>query len=412
MVNTDLTVRNKANLLEGVSIAFCGGGGIAAIEMPRMARELRRLGASVRFVVTENCLRFVGEESLEWASTQPVTVIPTGSAEHIAVDDAVIVFPATADLIAKMSLGICDSGPTTLVQSALGKKKTVLIFPTMHESLFNSPLVKENRSKLANVEGVKVLSGRLEEGKEKAHTPENFALEVAHYIRGRAFELSGKKKPHAVVTLGGTRAHIDPVRCITNISTGALGKKLCEELYGRGVKVTALQGNSEVQMEDLSELKILKTHTYMEMKNSLEKFSEKSVDAIFHVAAVSDYLPKSEAKEKISSQKSKMTLELVQAQKLLAQNSVKRIPYKVACKLTTGNAAEGLLVARSFLKDSKFDVVVWNSAESAFQKSHDARILTHNTEKEVFGKQMIAEELAKLFIESTSKAASTRGRKS
>src|SRR5690606_36162076 len=100
-------------------------------------------------------------------------------------------------------------------------------------------------------------------------------------------------------------------------------------------------GNSEVILESLTELKVVKTFTYEDMKAQVEKFSEKSADAIFHVAAVSDYLPKTRSKEKISSQNAKMSVELVQAPKLLEQKAVTRIRFKVACKLTTGDEKAG-----------------------------------------------------------------------
>lgn len=123
MAFADTDVQIKSNFLQNFKVTIIGGGGIAAIELPKLARALRRLGASVQFIVTENCLKFIGIDSLRWASNAEVIINPSGLAEHICTSDGVVVTPATADLISKVAHGICSDGATTFLQSALGLKK-------------------------------------------------------------------------------------------------------------------------------------------------------------------------------------------------------------------------------------------------------------------------------------------------
>ncbi|MBX9838721.1 MAG: hypothetical protein K2X69_10480, partial [Silvanigrellaceae bacterium] len=130
----DTQVIKTSQFLLNTKITIIGGGGIAATELPKLARELRRQGAEAQFCITENCLKFIGIESLRWASNNEVIINPSGLAEHICTSDALVISPATADLISKTSNGICSDGATTLIQSALGMNKTIIYCPTMHES--------------------------------------------------------------------------------------------------------------------------------------------------------------------------------------------------------------------------------------------------------------------------------------
>jgi phosphopantothenoylcysteine decarboxylase / phosphopantothenate---cysteine ligase len=123
--SSDVKVSLLGQALSGCHIALCVGGGIGAVEAPRVARELRRYGARVQIFATENALRFVGQVSLEWASGEALTVQPSGLAEHVFEGDLILVAPATTDLLAKAAQGLCVDGVTTLIQSALGLAKTV-----------------------------------------------------------------------------------------------------------------------------------------------------------------------------------------------------------------------------------------------------------------------------------------------
>ena len=164
--NEDLQVDRVENYLEGKSIALCVTGGIAAIETPKIARHLRRYGASVKVYVTPSAYDFIGKSALEWATEQEVVDKLSGRAEHISYHDAVVVAPATLNTINKIMAGIADNPVTTLIASALGRKTPVYIAPTMHESLYNNPIFQKNLMEVYRY-GIQIIQPRFSEGKAK-----------------------------------------------------------------------------------------------------------------------------------------------------------------------------------------------------------------------------------------------------
>src|SRR3989338_2549784 len=166
MLNDDLQVERLGNSLDGKTIALCVSGGIAAIETPKIARHLRRYGADVKAYVTPTALQFIGEMALEWATGKPVVSNLSGLAEHICLEDLVIVAPATYNTINSICNGIADSVVTTLVASALGKKVPVLLAPTMHQSMYDNPILQENLHKAPHY-GMTIIPPRLSEHKAK-----------------------------------------------------------------------------------------------------------------------------------------------------------------------------------------------------------------------------------------------------
>ncbi len=165
-MNEDLRVETLGNQLQEKSIALCVSGGIAAIEAPKLARHFRRYGAVVGIYVSPNTYEFVGKASLQWGSGKEVIDKLSGNAEHICLEDIVVVAPATLNTINKIFTGIADNALTTLVASALGMKKPVYLCPTMHSSLYENPFLKENLQK-AEKYGLKIIPPRLSEGKAK-----------------------------------------------------------------------------------------------------------------------------------------------------------------------------------------------------------------------------------------------------
>lgn len=166
MTNVDLKVERIGDQLESKSVAICVTGGIAAIEAPKIARHLRRYGAEVRAYMTPNALEFVGEAAMEWATGKPVVTKLSGLAEHICLDDLVLVAPATTNTINKIFCGIADNPVTTLVASALGYKVPVYLAPTMHESLYKNPMMQANLAR-GEEYGLHIIPARMGEGKAK-----------------------------------------------------------------------------------------------------------------------------------------------------------------------------------------------------------------------------------------------------
>lgn len=182
MKNEDLQVEKISDELEGKRIALCVTGGIAAIETPKIARQLRRYGAEVRAYTTENALKFIGKMSLEWATQKSVVSELSGLAEHICLEDLVLVAPATLNTINKIFYGIADNCVTSLVASALGMKKPVYIAPTMHGSLYNNLMLQENLKK-AETYGIKIIEPRFGENKAKIADTRKIVSEILKYFK-------------------------------------------------------------------------------------------------------------------------------------------------------------------------------------------------------------------------------------
>ncbi|MEI7718474.1 MAG: flavoprotein [archaeon] len=180
--NEDLQVERLGNQLEGYSIGLCVTGGIAAIESPKVARQLRRYGANVKVYTTPEALKFVGEDSLIWGSGNDVVKGLTGRAEHICLEDLVLVAPATMNTCNKVLTGIADNVVTCLIASALGKKVPVYMAPTMHISLYNNPFFQENLQK-AEKYGVKIIEPRFGENKAKIPKTSFLVGEVIKYFQ-------------------------------------------------------------------------------------------------------------------------------------------------------------------------------------------------------------------------------------
>jgi phosphopantothenoylcysteine decarboxylase / phosphopantothenate---cysteine ligase len=178
--NQDIQVERIGNELEKYSIALCVIGGIAAIESPKLARQFRRYGAKVKVYTTPSALDFVGEASLQWGSGNKVVKELTGDAEHICLEDIVVVAPATLNTINKVLTGIADNPVTTLIASALGSKLPVYLAPTMHLSLYNNPILQENLQK-AEKYGIKIIEPRFSENKAKMPSLRAIASEILKY---------------------------------------------------------------------------------------------------------------------------------------------------------------------------------------------------------------------------------------
>ncbi|VVB78835.1 Dihydromethanopterin reductase (acceptor) [uncultured archaeon] len=176
----DLKVEQLENYLEGKTIALCVTGGIAAIETPKIARHLRRYGAVVKAYVTPNALKFIGEASLEWATEKNVVCNLSGLAEHICLEDLVLVAPATLNTINKIMYGIADNTVTSLVASALGSKIPVYFAPCMHGSLYNNPFFQENLKKVDQY-GIKIIEPRFSEGKAKIATVNTIVSSIINH---------------------------------------------------------------------------------------------------------------------------------------------------------------------------------------------------------------------------------------
>jgi len=402
----DLEVTRNTDCLEGVRVALCIGGGIAAIETPRIIRELRRMGARVHVFATENALRGVGKDALEWASTFPVVCNSTGLAEHIASnEDVVLVLPATADLISKAALGICPDACTTFIQSALGLKKPVFFCPTMHDSLRESPAFLRNIDLLGSYKGVELIQPRVEEGKWKSPLPEALALEVAFRFNRTRRLNAGLTAERVLVTFGGTLARIDSARALSNYSTGVLGSKVIRHLLEQGKEVVGLCGAVQTSLPECTGLKIHSTPFFDDLSSWLSNENNtKGFDALFHLAAISDYAPETPHFEKIPSDALQLELKLKKLPKLIELASLSKIPFKLACKFTNSNSPQESTKATALLEKMSLDGVYWNWSDAAFGASaqHMGILVCKSGKKiELNSKADAALAITRLFTEKS-----------
>ena len=305
--------------LAGKRIVLCITGSVACVRSSEVARLLMRHGATVYPVMTESACKLIGPDLIEWAcGYKPVTTL-TGAVEHVALAgnvadkaDLILVCPSTANTIGKIAGGIDDTPVTTVVTTALGEKIPVVIVPAMHEPMYRHPFVLENIQKLKKA-GITVMMPRLEEGKAKIPENADIYQTVCSVLADKAL-LKGKK---ILITAGRTVEYIDPVRVITNNSSGKMGFALAQAAADMGAEVTVVYGKGSV--ECTSGFKVVRVDTADDMKKAVEKeLKSGKYDMMVASSAVGDWKPVEMSKEKISTRgNKKLVLELVPTVKII-----------------------------------------------------------------------------------------------
>ncbi len=282
------------------------GAGIAAYKSCELLRLLTESGHRVRVVPTPDALRFVGEATWAALSGEPVTTDAwTGVSEvpHVRIGqsaDLVIVAPATADLMARAAAGMAGD---LLTATLLTARCPVLYAPAMHTEMWEHPATQANVALLRR-RGAVVLEpavGRLTGADSGAgrlpEPPEIFAVALRLLARGRlSQDLAGRR---VVVSAGGTREEIDPVRFIGNWSTGTQGYALVRTAVARGAEVTVVAAN--VALADPAGAKVIRVVSAREMRDAIAQATaqEGGADAVVMAAAVADYRPEARSAAKI-----------------------------------------------------------------------------------------------------------------
>jgi len=301
--------------LAGKRVALLVTGGIAAFKAPLVARALRRQGADVVAFASEEGLRYVTAETLEWSTVNPVVTRLTAAAEHLsdaAPFDAYLVAPATYNTINKMTAGIADGAVTSALASALGRMEQgatkVLVVPTMHGSLHNSILTASLER--LDAMGVRVVPPREDYGKHNIPSEEAIVAEVCRAVS--ASPLAGVR---VLVTGGPTPVPIDAVRRITNRFRGRLGAEIAVELHLRGAEVRLVHGDGAFQPPPWVPFRVART--YDEYAAAvMEELTVPTAAGIFS-AAVADYRPKQVLAGKTPSGGALATIELVPTAKVI-----------------------------------------------------------------------------------------------
>ena len=314
--------------IAGKKIILCITGSVAAVRSADIARLLMRHGAEVIPVMTESARQIIHPDLMEWATGNKTIVKLSGKIEHVALAgnvkdkaDLIIVAPATANTIGKIACGIDDTPVTTMVTTGLGEGIPLIIVPAMHESMYRHPFVIENIDKLKK-QGITLLMPRLEEGKAKIAENEEI-LETAKSILIKNKLLENKK---VLITAGRTVEYLDPVRVLTNNSTGKMGMALACKALSAGAEVTVVYGKGTVTPPRRA--RVLPAETAENMRDAVfDELKNSGYDVFIAAAAVGDWRPKRQYPEKISSHTHKsITVELEPTPKII--DGVKKISVK------------------------------------------------------------------------------------
>lgn len=288
--------------LKGRSIVLAVTGSIAIIQAPELARRLMRLGAEVYPVMSQAAQSMLSPQILEWATgNKPVTEI-TGAVENIAATlglenaqvDLVLVAPATANTVSKLAYGVNDSPVTGFALAALGAGIPVLLAPAMHRQLMANPPVKESLERAGRL-GFKLIPPEMEEGKAKLASLNRIVDAVVRELTPQT--LKGRR---VMVTAGPTREPLDPIRVVTNRSSGRMGVALAREAWLRGGEVTLIYGPGRVSPP--ADIQTVHVETAREMFDAaLAELRRRRYDVFIGAAAVADYTPEKPASGKIST---------------------------------------------------------------------------------------------------------------
>jgi len=277
-------------------------GSIAAYKAAEIASQLTQAGAKVNVIMTKEAMQFMSPITFRAITGRPVVtemfdLASEFSIEHVSMAkaaDIVIVAPATANIIAKLAAGIADD---MLCCTVLATKVPVLIAPAMETNMYNNPATQDNLARLKTRGFVIVgpAKGWLASGKEGLGrlADINDIIGSIRQVLGSGGDLAGKR---IVVTAGGTREAIDPVRFVGNRSSGKMGFAVAEAARNRGAEVTLI--TAPTALPDPVGVEVIHINSAVQMKEAVTKATAKC-DALIMAAAVADYMPKSAARGKI-----------------------------------------------------------------------------------------------------------------
>ncbi len=307
-------------MLSGKTILVGITGGIAAYKICELIRMYKRANANVLVVCTPNALNFVTKLTLQNLSQNDVAVeefdVKDFKPEHISYADCadiMVIAPATANTISKIATGVCDNLLTSI---ACAFTKPVILAPAMNCNMWDNPIIQENLNRL-HYEILEPESGYLAcgyEGKGRLCNLDKIFEKTVELLNYK--KLSGKK---IVITSGGTIEDIDPVRYISNYSSGKMGLALADVAKNLGADVTL------ITTKDVSrKYNVVRVKSALEMKEAVEKEFENS-DCVIMAAAVADYRVKQAAAQKMKkTSENEITLTLVKNPDILKEISAKK----------------------------------------------------------------------------------------
>jgi len=355
--------------LSGKRIVLCVAGSVAAYKAIELARLFMRHGANVTCVASNAVTKLVQPDYFRWATGNEVITKLTGELEHIRLadynkSDLIVVYPATANTLGKLANGIDDTPVSTVLTVGFGSKIPILMCPAMHVSMYDNLAVKKNIEFLKNK--IEFLSPQMIEGKAKASEPED----VLEYVLKKFGFSSILKNKKILMTAGPTVEYIDPLRVITNQSSGKTGVLLASELISAGSKVTLVYGPGIEKPPKGA--KVIKVLTSKEMYETVKKQMKKKFDVMIMAAAVADYTPENPSKKKIKSTQNKIKISLKKVPKIIDQikkfqKNIILVGFKAEANLSKKDL---IRVARKKLRESNADIIIANNIGSPRYKKN------------------------------------------
>ncbi len=389
-----LRLKVKSNMLKDRRIALCVTGSVAAINAPKLARELRRHGADVVCYMTESATKYVlNPHVMEWATGNKVVTELTGGVEHLIDFDLVVVYPATYNTICKIANGIADNPVTTLCASTDPSK--IVIAPAMSIKLYSNPILKRNIEVLKSY-GVRFIEPIIEEGAAKIADIDT----TVNYII-RFLNRSGLRDSKVLILAGPTRYDIDAVRYISSKSTGLLGYYLAMEAFWRGCDLKVIYGPGEIEYPDIFNVERVYTTEEMLDKTIMELSKIKYDIAIF-VAAILDYKPSKYIDAKIKSG-GRISMELIPTPKVIDIVRSKYpdlfiVGFKLEYKIDEDKLIEE---ARRRLNEIKPGIIIANDISKITRDRHRACIIYDGGVKIVdSSKDIVAREVFNIIEEA------------
>ena len=388
-------------MLAGKTVLLCVSGSIAAYKIAYLASALKKLKADVHVLMTRNATNFINPITFETLTGNKCLVDTFDrnfefSVEHVSLAkaaDVVLVAPASANVIAKLAHGLADDMLTTTVLACTCRK---IISPAMNTRMFENPITQDNL-KICEHYGMEVISpasGYLacgDTGAGKMPEPEvllQYILKEVQYEK----DLKGKK---ILVTAGPTREAIDPVRYITNHSTGKMGYAIAKTAALRGAEVTLVSGPAEVEPPMF--VNFVPVVTAKDMFEAVTSRSDE-MDAVIKAAAVADYRPKFVNTEKTKKKDGDMAIELERTDDILKWLGEHKKDSQFLCgfSMETEHMLEN---SRAKLKKKNLDMIVANNLKVAGAGfGTDTNVVTmirenKETELPIMSKEDVAEAI-------------------
>lgn len=390
-------------MLKGKTVVLGVTGGIAAYKIANLASMLVKLHCDVHVIMTENATNFISPITFETLTNHKCLIDTFDrnfqyNVEHVALAkraDVVMIAPATANIIGKMANGIADDMLTTTVLACTCKK---IISPAMNTQMYRNPIVQDNLKKLEHYgfEIIKPATGFLacrDVGEGKLPEPE---LLLEYILKELAFEkdLSGKR---VLVTAGPTVEAIDPVRFITNHSTGKMGYAIAKHCMLRGADVTLVSGPTNLPVPSF--VTVIPVVSAKEMFDAVTSLAEKQ-DIIIKSAAVADYRPAVIASEKVKKSESALSIELEKTEDILKYLGSHKRDGQFLCgfSMETEHMLEN---SRAKLEKKNLDMIVANNLkQTGAGFGTDTNIVTLITKDEEIQLPILSkDEVAKAIID-------------